>query len=204
MDFALPEIGEGVYEAELVSWLVKPGDAIKRGQNLAEVLTDKATMEVPSPFIGTVTALLARPGQMVKVGDVLLSYTGAQQPAAVAAPAAAPAAGSASPAAAAPDGRHNGPAIAETPGRLPVKAAPSVRYLARKLGIDLTAVRGSGPQGRILIEDLTPLVRSPADHEAEPGASKRPPADPRPDYGRPGTRIKLQGLRRKIAEHMAL
>src|SRR5262245_13750421 len=154
MDFALPEIGEGVYEAELVSWLVKPGDAVKRGQNLAEVLTDKATMEVPSPFIGTVTALHARPGQMVKVGDVLLSYTaatgvpplggegqppsqdrpsppeggtptargstGAEQPAAVLAAAAAPAA---------PDGRHNGPALAETPGRLPVKAAPSVRYL---------------------------------------------------------------------------
>ena len=61
MDFALPEIGEGVYEAELVAWLVKVGDAVKRGQNLLEVMTDKATMEVPSPFAGTITALRPSP-----------------------------------------------------------------------------------------------------------------------------------------------
>src|SRR5919204_5305903 len=94
MDFQLPGIGEGVYEAELVNWLVKPGDAVKRGQNLAEVLTDKATMELPSPFVGTVTALRAEPGQRVKVGDVLLSYTPAGQPVpagAGSAPAPAPA-----------------------------------------------------------------------------------------------------------------
>src|SRR5215470_15914146 len=71
MDFRLPEIGEGLYDAELVRWLVKPGDAVKHGQTLMEVLTDKATMEVPSPFAGTVTALSAQPGQRVKVGDVM-------------------------------------------------------------------------------------------------------------------------------------
>src|SRR3954470_6890827 len=76
MDFPLPEIGEGVYEAELVRWLVKPGDPVKRGQNLLEVMTDKATLEVPSPFVGTVTALKAEPGQTVKVGHVLLNYQG--------------------------------------------------------------------------------------------------------------------------------
>src|SRR5580693_6669960 len=79
MDFALPEIGEGVYEAELTQWLVKPGDAVKRGQNLLEVMTDKATMEVPSPFIGTIGALKAEPGAKIKVGEVLLSYTAAEQ-----------------------------------------------------------------------------------------------------------------------------
>src|SRR6516164_8936818 len=84
MDFALPEIGEGVYEAELVSWLVKEGDAVKPGQNLLEVLTDKATMEVPAPFAGTVTALRARPGQPLKVGEVILSYTPVGQPVAAA------------------------------------------------------------------------------------------------------------------------
>ena len=57
MDFALPELGEGVYEAELVQWLVRPGDAVKRGQPLAEVMTDKATMEVPAPFTGKITAV---------------------------------------------------------------------------------------------------------------------------------------------------
>ncbi len=83
MDFALPEIGEGVYEAELVAWLVKPGDTVKRGQNLLEVMTDKATMEVPAPFSGSITTLRAEPGQKIKVGDVVLSYAPIGQAAAV-------------------------------------------------------------------------------------------------------------------------
>src|ERR1700683_4918700 len=83
MDFALPEIGEGVYEAELTQWLVKPGDTVKRGQNLLEVMTDKATMEVPSPFVGTIAELKVEPGNKVKVGEIILTYTGAEQPAAV-------------------------------------------------------------------------------------------------------------------------
>src|SRR5258707_12515780 len=80
MQFTLPEIGEGVYEAEMIAWLVKPGDVVKRGQNLMEVMTDKATMEVPSPFAGTVTALHAEPGRPMKVGDVVLSYSSAPSP----------------------------------------------------------------------------------------------------------------------------
>jgi pyruvate dehydrogenase E2 component (dihydrolipoamide acetyltransferase)/2-oxoisovalerate dehydrogenase E2 component (dihydrolipoyl transacylase) len=80
-----------------------------------------------------------------------------------------------------------------------VKAAPSVRYLARKLGIDLAAVRGSGPQGRILLDDIEAQLRRTGSGDGQ----ARPP-EPKPDYGTPGTRIKLQGLRRRIAEHMAL
>src|SRR4051812_34891456 len=79
MEFKVPEIGEGVYEAEFVAWQVKPGDVVKRGQVLMEVMTDKATMEVPSPFAGTITSLNAEPGQKIKVGDVALSYTPAGQ-----------------------------------------------------------------------------------------------------------------------------
>src|SRR5262249_39510107 len=74
MDFRLPELGEGVYEAELVAWQVSVGDTIKRGQNLMEVLTDKASMEVPSPFAGKITRLYAEPGQKIKVGENVLSY----------------------------------------------------------------------------------------------------------------------------------
>src|SRR5262249_50495895 len=121
MDFALPEIGEGVYEAELVSWLVKPGDAVKRGQGVLEVMTDKATMEVPSPFVGTVTALKGEPGQTVQVGQVVLSYQPAEASAAVPAPTPAAAA---APAARAAKG-SNGPPVNNVSGRLPVKAAPS-------------------------------------------------------------------------------
>src|SRR3954465_2697432 len=75
MDFHLPQLGEGVYEAETVRWLVRPGDAVRHGQGLMEVLTDKATMEVPAPFAGTVTELRVQPGATVKVGDLILSYT---------------------------------------------------------------------------------------------------------------------------------
>jgi pyruvate dehydrogenase E2 component (dihydrolipoamide acetyltransferase)/2-oxoisovalerate dehydrogenase E2 component (dihydrolipoyl transacylase) len=189
MDFALPEIGEGIYEAELVRWLVRPGETVKRGQTLAEVLTDKATMELPSPFTGTVGELKANPGQTIKVGQVILDYQPAGQPApAVAAPAAAPAP-TLPPIPAAPAVGTNGP----TPRS--VQAAPSVRQLARRLGIDLSGVRGSGPHGRILLDDLTSHLR--------PGvALPQPATPPQPDFGRPGTRIKFQGVRRRIAEQM--
>jgi pyruvate dehydrogenase E2 component (dihydrolipoamide acetyltransferase)/2-oxoisovalerate dehydrogenase E2 component (dihydrolipoyl transacylase) len=199
MDFALPEIGEGLYEAELVSWLVKEGDAVKPGQNLLEVLTDKATMEVPAPFAGTVTALRARPGQPLKVGEVILSYTPVGQPVAAATRSTAETVPAAPTAPAAPAVNRNGPAAAAARDRLPVKAAPSVRYLARKLGIDLAAVRGTGPQGRILIDDLSARMRP----DGADGGSARA-AEPKPDYGTPGTRVKLQGLRRRIAEHLTL
>src|SRR5438128_1030728 len=75
MDFHLPQLGEGVYEAELVRWLIHAGDAVTPGQGLMEVLTDKATMEVPAPFAGTVTELRVQPGSAVQVGDLILTYT---------------------------------------------------------------------------------------------------------------------------------
>lgn len=210
MDFRLPEIGEGVYEAELLAWLVKVGDAVKRGQSLMEVMTDKATMEVPSPFAGTITALQAEPGSQVKVGQVLLSYANAGEPANERPPAtprfempATPKGEAATPRPVAsldPGGarKTKGNGAAKPRPSLPVKAAPSVRLMARKLGVDLSNLTGSGPEGRILIEDL-------AAHAPHPTlAGNRPAAEPRPDYGTPGSRIKLQGLRRKIAEHMVL
>ena len=188
MDFQLPPIGEGLYEAELVRWLVKPGDSVRRGQTLVELLTDKATMEVPSPFIGTITKLDAEPGEQIKVGSVILSYNG--EPAAT---AEAPKKKPEQAAAQTFQSRRNGPPVATAPTS--VKAAPSVRHMARKLGVDLTKIRGSGPGGRIVIDDLTPAV--------QPAAAKAPaPAVPALDVGRPGTRVKMIGLRRKIAEHM--
>lgn len=197
MNFALPEIGEGVYEAELTQWLVKPGDTVKRGQNLLEVMTDKATMEVPAPFVGTIAELKAEPGNKIKVGEIILTYTGAEQPAAVAVPTAATAA-PVRPAVSA--NNLNGPARTEAPSRVQLKAAPSVRYLARKLGLDLAEVDGTGPDGRILLDDVTSRFKQLTAREQRPViAEKRPP-----DFGKPGTRIKLQGLRRKIAEHMVL
>lgn len=185
MDFALPEIGEGLYEAEVVRWLVQPGDSVKHGQSLLEVMTDKATMEVPSPFVGKVVKLKAEPGQKIKVGSTILTFDGnvVGVPAATSVETPAVAAASA----------RNG-ATATTSGTS-VRAAPSVRHLARKLGVDLAQIRGSGPGGRILVEDLTSELKGPS---ATPQAAK----EPQLEVGKPGTRVKMIGVRRKIAEHM--
>ena len=192
MDFPLPELGEGVYEAELVRWLVEPGDTVKRGQPLLEVLTDKATMEVPAPFAGKILRVQGEAGSRLAVGETVLSYE------------------SAGVRESAPAGSANGESFhltAHAPAadnstksadsHTPV-ASPSVRHLARTLGVDLDKIRGSGPAGRILIDDLTNLLNRPTT-EATP---KTAPAAHRLDYGQPGTRIKMTGLRRKIALHL--
>jgi 2-oxoisovalerate dehydrogenase E2 component (dihydrolipoyl transacylase) len=196
MDFSLPELGEGVYEAELLRWLVKPGDTVKRGQTLMEVMTDKATMEVPSPFAGTINTVRAEVGNQVKVGAVVLTFDAPGEPA-VPAPRKKGKALVAQPRERTVPARQPVTAPANGPG-VPVKAAPSVRYMARKLGVDIDRIRGSGPQGRILIEDLTAHVNS---GDATSG-NAQPAAPPKPNYGTPGTRVKLQGLRRVIAERM--
>lgn len=181
MDFALPEIGEGLYEAELLRWLVQPGDTVQHGQALLEVMTDKATMEVPSPFVGTITSISGDVGTKLKVGATILTFAGTLV-GALAAPQATP------------EGQlTNGPVAVTSTAT--VKAAPSVRHLARKLGIDLAQVHGSGPGGRIGIEDLQSVLA--------PASVKSPiAADDAHDVGTPGTRVKLIGLRRKIAEHL--
>jgi 2-oxoisovalerate dehydrogenase E2 component (dihydrolipoyl transacylase) len=176
MDFRLPELGEGVYEAEMTRWLVGVGDRVAPGNGLLEVLTDKATMEVPSPFTGVISSLRAAPGQVLKIGQVVLGYDPSETPAA--ADAAPPADNGKKPAAEAPS---------PSPQPASVKAAPAVRQLAKERGVDLGTIAGSGPEGRILLGDLP---------------APTPVAEAASGFGTAGTRVKLQGLRRKIAEHM--
>jgi pyruvate dehydrogenase E2 component (dihydrolipoamide acetyltransferase)/2-oxoisovalerate dehydrogenase E2 component (dihydrolipoyl transacylase) len=213
MDFPLPPVGEGLFEVELMRWLVRPGEAVTRGHGLMEVMSDKATMEVPAPFAGTIKSLEATPGTKVKVGQVVLSY----EPVGELVGAAVPANGGhasvrKSPAAVVEESRgvvpsaRQAPSLPATPNghtspaKLP-PAAPSVRQLARKLGIDLTRVRGSGPGGRILVDDLASFVRPRgASDETHPVPSRTDTS--KLDLGVAGTRRKLLGLRRKIAEHM--
>lgn len=190
MDFALPPVGEGLLEVELVRWLVSPGQPVTRGQSLMEVMSDKATMEVPSPFAGSVTATLIEPGSKIAVGRVVMRYEATDS--AAQAPAERPA-----PVAVTPAPRAVAPAAPTVATRsATVAAAPSVRRMARELGVDLARVRGSGSGGRVLIGDLAGFVKP----NGPPAEAK--PAAPVIDYGKPGTRQKLVGLRRKIAEHM--
>jgi pyruvate dehydrogenase E2 component (dihydrolipoamide acetyltransferase)/2-oxoisovalerate dehydrogenase E2 component (dihydrolipoyl transacylase) len=207
MDFKLPELGEGIYEAELIRWLVKPGDTVRRSQGLMEVMTDKATMEVPSPFAGIIESIAAKEGSLLKVGEVILQY-------AVAAPKSdggKEGEKNEKKKAVASDGVKNhsvkmaAPVSAATPrrreGMLLAKAAPSVRLMARKLGIELDQLRGSGPDGRILIEDVTSHLN---DRKLDQDSDSAAPL-PHPlsiDFGKPGTRLKIHGLRRMMAEHM--
>ncbi|HEY3787908.1 MAG TPA: dihydrolipoamide acetyltransferase family protein [Urbifossiella sp.] len=197
MDFHLPPVGEGLIEVELVHWLVRPGDAVVRGQGLMEVMSDKATMEVPAPFAGTIGELTANPGTKIQVGQVVLSYTPIGEP--VPAPASdgrqTPVSSPGSEAPRSPAPVHSNGSTAATREKAPA-AAPSVRMLARKLGLDLARIRGSGPHGRILLDDLTPFLKP------VPGGSQPSPKIAKTDFGTAGTRMKFLGLRRKIAEHL--
>ena len=201
MDFSLPPVGEGLYEVELIRWLVKPGDTISRGQSLMEVMSDKATMEVPSAFTGTITETQAAEGTKIKVGEVVLRYDPGEG--AVAEPVRGPAAAVAAEVPVHPPVRvSNGrsAAVAEPPAVHLPAASPSVRLLARKLGVDLTRIQGTGPAGRILHEDLAGFLAPKTKAEQPKPPTKSDAA--MLDLGKAGTRFRLIGLRRKIAEHM--
>lgn len=190
----MPDIGEGVAEAEIVEWHVKTGDVIAEDQLLAAVMTDKATVEVPSPVAGTVLQIGAEAGTVMAVGAMLVEIevegAGADD---VPPPP---------PVQAAPPAPVK-PTMPEKPVFSAVQpsstiahdkplASPAVRALARELGVDLTQVQGSGPAGRITRDDL--------DHFTASGGSAHSSAYQRRD----GTeQIKITGLRRKIAERMA-
>jgi pyruvate dehydrogenase E2 component (dihydrolipoamide acetyltransferase) len=180
--FKLPDIGEGVAEAEIVKWLVAVGDPVKEDQPLVEVLTDKASVEIPSPRAGRVVRLGGAEGATVPVGSVLIEIevAGSSAPAVAAAPGAAPppAPGHA---AAAPVA-----AGASAPTATRVEVVPAARQLAKERGLDLAQIAGSGPNGRITLEDV-PRAGVAAAWKS----------------GIPDERIPLRGLRKKIAEHMA-
>jgi 2-oxoisovalerate dehydrogenase E2 component (dihydrolipoyl transacylase) len=230
MDFLLPPLGEGLVEVELIRWLVQPGDTVVRGQALAEVMSDKATMEVPAPFAGKIVETLAEIGTKIRIGEPFLRYLPAD---ASMLPTKVPVAGIqvSSPESGTQElkSRQPGSAAGETattsetevsqkrspskagPGitqngasPLSAPAAPSVRHLARKLGVDLTKIRGSGPGGRILLDDLTAYLNAPSVLEpSAASAATKTPRIPHPLHlGSPGTRQKLVGLRRTIAERM--
>lgn len=208
----MPDIGEGIAEVELVKWYVAVGDEVSEDQTLADVMTDKAMVEIPSPVVGRVVALGGEPGQVMAVGAELIrlevagdgNLREASRPAPVAATAApAPKAEAPKPEAAPAPRRAEAevprdddrPASRPAPGSPPL-ASPAVRQHAWDLGIELRFVTGSGHGGRILHGDLEAYVQQ-RDAGLPPatgggGLAKRSGEE----------RIPLIGLRRKIAEKM--
>jgi pyruvate dehydrogenase E2 component (dihydrolipoamide acetyltransferase) len=204
--FELPEVGEGVVEAEVVSWKVKEGDLVARDQPLVEITTDKAQLEVSSPRAGRVVRLLGQPGQIIKVHAPIceIDESGAEAPAAAAAPAkaAAPAAAAPAPAPTAPKAAPAAPPKAAAPSdpaaRGATRAAPAVRREARELGLDIHAVPGSGPGGRVTRPDLHAAKEAPAAEVLPMVAPALPQVLPTGHE----ERVKILGVRRKIAEQM--
>jgi len=198
-DFKLPDLGEGVTEGEIDKWLVKEGDVVAEDDLIVEVITDKATAEIPSPFAGVVAKIHFGEGDIVPVGSTLITIGEDAQAKASPPPPAQPE-------------QPLTPSIAVTAGGPPpsprdsadrsgngrVKAMPPVRKLARDLGVDISEITGSGPDGRILRSD----VETTAAAGARPAAPGPAPAAREP-VAATGERIPLRGIRRTIAERMA-
>lgn len=156
VEFRLPDLGEGLEEAEVVAWRVARGDQVARDQALVEVQTDKATVELPSPVAGRVSHLGAPEGGLLKVGDVLVTLESEELTSPSAAPGAVPGAPRLPEGlpGATPGGRAEPTTKDDTGATRRPKAAPAVRRLAVELGVDLAAVTGSGPAGRVLAGDV--------------------------------------------------
>jgi len=213
--FTLPDLGEGLTEAEIIAVLVREGDVIKEDVPLLEVETDKAQVEIPSPIGGRVEKVHVQPGQTVKVGAVLVTFSDdgpATRSAPTAAEATAPRGAPARPAA---------PTPPPAPAAGPVAATPATRRVARELGVDLKTVRGSGPGGRVLDTDVraaasgpraAPAATPPQAKPAAPAGPAKPlasvgleaPPLPRFEQWGPVERAPLSHLRRTIAERMTL
>jgi pyruvate/2-oxoglutarate dehydrogenase complex dihydrolipoamide acyltransferase (E2) component len=215
--FLLPDLGEGLEEAQLVQWLVCEGDMVSLNQPLCQVETAKAMVDVPSPYAGLVAQLHARPGDVVPVGAPLVTITetataqaesgagegkgpvlvgyGTEGPAqSMQRRRRAPVGGAAQVGQQAPIGADGG-------GQAEVAATPLVRKIAAEHGIDLRAVRGSGPGGRIRAEDLEPLLAGAA--RSENGAAAATSRVTVAVADEPGDeRISTVGLRKAIAARM--
>jgi len=207
--FLLPDLGEGLTEAEIVAWHVQTGDTVTVDQPIVEVETAKAVVEVPVPFAGRVVALHGQPGDVVAVGAPLVTVDTADRFAepGVVTPAAGPdqagESGSVLVGYGTSSGRRRRHRAARSPatipapgGRLPV-ASPPIRQLARNAGLDLAAIRGSGRGGLITRADVDEAISA---RQAAPAAV---PA-PAPGAGSAEvTRIPIRGLRKSVADKLS-
>ena len=152
--FTLPDPGEGIHEAEILDVCVAQGDTVREGEIILHIETDKAVVEVPSPYTGTVAEIKVSKGDVVRVGEVLMTFTGEaeQETAQQRQPPSEAAVNGAKRAAQAATAWPAEASVRGAPG--PVPAAPATRRLALELGVDLHAVSGSGPEGLVTAEDV--------------------------------------------------
>jgi pyruvate dehydrogenase E2 component (dihydrolipoamide acetyltransferase) len=198
-EFRLPDLGEGVAEGEVVAWRVAEGDRVAEDDVLAEVETDKALVEVPSPRAGVVAELCAAEGDVLPVGEALVRIE----------------TGDGAPATGRPAAVDTDEPEADTPDR-PVPAPPSVRRLARERGVDLAAVEGSGPGGRVTAADVERAPRGEAAGDESPSAADgatgaeraRAAADPgdgaTPDAVEPRERTLATPATRRVADELGV
>jgi pyruvate dehydrogenase E2 component (dihydrolipoamide acetyltransferase) len=217
-DFLLPDLGEGLEDAEVITWRVAEGDSVTLNQVLVEVNTAKALVEIPSPWAGVIERLHAGEGDVVRVGAPLISVRVGGEGAAGPPPPSTEPAAETGPDAAAEETTPRRRAVlvgygveedepplpaasaVAAPERAgPVPATPPVRRLAKDLGIDLRSLRGTGPNGRVRREDVMAASESGGRPGGRPAAEGRPAAR----MVRQTHRIPVRGVRRLIAEKMA-
>src|SRR5512139_1081076 len=208
--FKLPDLGEGIHEGEVLSVRVAVGDKVKEGDIILEVETDKAAVEIPSPYTGTVLEILVKPGETVKVGQVMMTFgEPGEKPAAVSEP---PKAGKKPAAVAAPVAAASPPA---GPRKGPVPASPATRRLAREMGVDLALVPPSGAAGLVTADDVRRFAargkaaEAPAAAAAKVTAAAASPAagvGELPDFAKwgPVERVPFRFIRRATAKQMSL
>jgi len=207
--FKLPDLGEGIHEGEILAVPVTVGQEVKEGEIILAVETDKAAVEIPSPYTGSVQEIFVKPGEIVNVGDVMMTFSGGDEAQTVEAPkqtaAPAPPAGDAS----SPD------QPAAVTGTGPVPASPATRRLARELGVDLHRVRPTGPAGLVTAEDVRAFSEKgygePTVTSAAPGPSAEAPLPVAaktelPDFTKWGSveRVAFRSIRRATAKQMSL
>ncbi len=223
-EFMLPDLGEGITEAQIIRVLVQSGETVALDQGLMEVETDKAAVEIPSPFAGVAEKVHVSEGQTVNVGDVIITFDGegTQRSESVStktsqAPVSSTAAAASTGTAVAEAPPVSAPPVPSSPPesrRTTATAAPAVRKLARELGVALDSVTGTGPGGRVTKDDVTKHASAPAAPAGVPSAASAPRQRPLPALplpGVPGTdkwgpirRDKITQIRKTIANQMSL
>ena len=200
-EFRFPDVGEGIAEGELIRWLVKEGDSVAEHQPLVEIETDKAVVTLPTPYAGTVLKLQGKPGEIIPVGTVLavIDETGAK-PAAAAPPPRRDKGSVVGQLEEAPEeAQRPVPQAKPTTGRAPAPSAPmampAVRARAKQLGVDLSRIKGTGPGGRVQMEDL--------ERAGGPSVPTAPVRAPAITPTGPVEEVPLRGIRRSSARHVA-